>query len=113
MMSRMSSRQHLIGAVVLTGALAMACGGGNSTPERPAATAKADGPGSITGKVTFDGEPPGRTVIRMGADPNCKPHEAVQVGNITGALSEALLVGPDRGDKNVFVYVKDGLGDRV
>jgi len=109
----MSSRIYTIGVIALAGGLIVTACGGGSTPQRPAATAKADGPGTITGKALFDGESPGRTVIRMGADPNCKPHEPIAVGKITGALSEALLVGPDRGIKNVFVYVKDGLGDRV
>ena len=103
----------MVGVIAVVGGLAVSCGGGNSTPERPAATAKADGPGVVTGKVTFDGEQPGRTVIRMGADPNCKPHEAIAVGKITGALSETLIVGTDHGIKNVFVYVKDGLGNAV
>ena len=108
----MLSRGNFIGVIVLAGLMAPGCGGG-STPERPAATAKADGPGSITGKVTFDGEPPGRTVIRMGADPNCRPHEPVKVGNVTGAMSDALIVGSDRAIKDVFVYVKDGLGNYI
>ena len=86
------------------GLLAVACGG-SSTPERPAATAKADGPGSITGKITYDGEPPVRTPVRMAADPNCKPGPE--------SLSETQIVSADRGLKNVFIYVKDGLGDAV
>jgi len=113
----MLSRVSLIGAIVLTGGLlAAACGGGSSsssTSEHPAATPKPNGPGTVTGKVTFDGEPPGRAVIRMGADPNCMPHEAVKVGSVTGGLSDTLLVGSDHGIKNVFVYVKDGLGNTV
>jgi plastocyanin len=125
----MSSRIHLLGVIVLAGGLLMGCGGGGSTaeppattaksdsggsaPAQPAATAKADGPGTITGKVSFDGEPPGRTVIRMGGDPNCKPHESIAVGKVTAGLSEVLIVGKDRGIKNVFVYVKDGLGNLV
>ncbi len=103
----MSSRIHLIGALALAlagGLLAAGCGGG-STPERPAATAKADGPGSIAGKITFDGEPPVRTPVRMAADPNCKPGPE--------SLSETQIVSTDRGLKNVFIYVKDGLGDAV
>ena len=100
----MTSRIHLIGVLALTvGLLAAACGG--STPERPAATAKADGPGSITGKITFDGEPPVRTPVKMAADPNCKPGPE--------SLSETQIVSSDRGLKNVFVYVKDGLGNAV
>jgi hypothetical protein len=104
MMSLMSSRVNVIGVIALAGGLlATACGG--STPERPAATAKADGPGSITGRVTFDGEPPVRTPVRMAADPNCKPGPE--------SLSETTIVSADRGLKNVFVYVKDGLGNAV
>jgi plastocyanin len=101
----MSSRILMIGAIVLTaGLMATACGGG-STPERPAATAKADGPGTVTGKVTFDGEPPVRTPLKMAADPNCKPGPE--------SLSETQIVSADKGLKNVFVYVKDGLGNAV
>ena len=101
----MSSRTHFIGALALVGGLVMAGCGGSSTPEPPAATAKADGPGSITGKITFDGEPPVRTPVRMAADPNCKPGPE--------SLSETQIVSADRGLKNVFVYVKDGLGNAV
>ena len=100
----MTSRIHILGVMAVTAALAVACGGG-STPERPAATAKADGPGSVTGKVSFDGEPPVRTPVKMAADPNCKPGPE--------SLSETTVVSADRGLKNVFVYVKDGLGNAV
>ena len=89
--------------IVLAGLLAAACGGG--TPERPAATAKADGPGTVAGKVSFDGEPPARSALKMAADPNCKPGPE--------SLSETTIVAADRGLKNVFVYVKEGLGDGV
>ena len=95
----------MVGVILLAGGLAAACGGGGSTPERPAATAKADGPGSVTGKVTFDGEPPVRTPVKMAADPNCKPGPE--------SLSETQIVSADKGLKNVFVYVKDGLGNAV
>ena len=101
----MPSRIHFIGALALVGCLVVAGCGGSSTPELPAATAKADGPGSITGKITFDGEPPVRTPVRMAADPNCKPGPE--------SLSETQIVSADRGLKNVFVYVKDGLGNAV
>jgi hypothetical protein len=94
--------------VLAGGLLAAGCGGGSgSTPasDRPAATAKADGPGTVTGKVSFDGEPPVRTPLRMGADPKCKPGRE--------SLSESTIVSAGKGLKNVFVYVKDGLGDAV
>ena len=100
----MLSRIHGVGVIVLAGGLIAACGG-SDTPERPAATAKADGPGTITGKVVFDGEPPVRTPLKMAADVNCKPGPE--------SLSETIIVSGDKGLKNVFVHVKDGLGNDV
>src|SRR5215216_630724 len=91
-------------AIVIAALTATACGGGRGA-ERPAANAKADGPGVVTGKISFDGEAPARAAVRMAADPNCT------AGRET--LSETTIVGPDKGIKNVFVYVKDGFGDRV
>jgi plastocyanin len=41
----------------------------------------------------------------MESDPKCVPGP--------GATSELLVVGPGQGLKNVFVYVKDGLGART
>jgi plastocyanin len=41
----------------------------------------------------------------MDSDPLCMPEGPT--------LSEVILVGPDNGLQNVFVYVKDGLGDWV
>jgi hypothetical protein len=92
-------------------ALTAACGGGSTsstTPgsERPAATATADGPGVITGKISYEGEPPPRTPVRMAADPNCTPAEAQ-------SLSETTIVAADGGLQNVFVHVKDGLGNAI
>jgi plastocyanin len=39
----------------------------------------------------------------MATDPNCKPDQPLK--------TETVAVGQDRGLQNVFVYVKDGLGD--
>src|SRR5215216_3989116 len=91
-------------AIVIAALAATACGGGGGA-ERPAANAKPDGPGIVTGKISFDGEAPARAAVRMAADPNC------MAGRQT--LSETTIVGPDKGIKNMFVYVKDGLGARV
>jgi hypothetical protein len=101
-------------AVLVVAALVGACGGGGESGggadagggARPAPNATADGPGVITGKVSFEGEPPTRVPVRMAADPNCTPQEAK-------ALSETTIVGPDGGLQNVFVHVKDGLGNRI
>ena len=110
MMTIMPGRIHfrLLIAMVTTALVAAACGGGESSggADRPAPNARADGPGVVTGRISFEGEPPVRTPVRMSADPNCTPSEAQ-------ALSETTIVGPDGGLQNVFIHVKDGLGDRV
>ena len=102
----MFKRIHSFHAVLVVGAAlaAVACGGGDA--ERPAANARPDGPGVITGRIAFEGEPPPRTPVRMAADPNCTPSEAE-------ALSETTIVAADGALQNVFVHVKDGLGNRV
>jgi plastocyanin len=99
-------QSRVVSWVLVTAALvAPACGGGGAE-NRPVPNAKADGAGVITGKITFDGPRPERTVVRMAADPNCKPDPEE-------ALSDALVVAEDNGLTNVFVHIKDGLGDRV
>jgi Carboxypeptidase regulatory-like domain len=68
---------------------------GSSAPIDPATAAK------ISGTVSFDGTAPKPSKIDMSQDPACK-------GNNT---SETMVV--DSGKlANVFVYVKDGMGDR-
>jgi hypothetical protein len=109
MMAIMSGRIHSSVIAIVIAALAAACGGGSSSGgggERPAANARPDGPGVVTGRISYDGEPPARTRVRMAADPNCTPDEAE-------SLSETTIVGPDGGLQNVFVHVKDGLGNRI
>lgn len=66
--------------------------------------AKADGPGVIAGVVTFAGTAPKPRPLPMESDPLCVSEPR--------ATSELLVVGPGNGLKNVFVYVKDGLGTR-
>ena len=109
---RLSSRQQLGWWIPLAAVLAGACGGGSEQPAgsaKPApaaaATDKADGPGVITGTVKFDGAPPTPRPLQMDSDPRCVPE--------AGSTSELLVVGPGGGLKNVFVHVKDGLGNRT
>jgi len=108
---------------MLTGAVAFVmsaagCGGGEqSAGERPAGgatsvpagapapTDTADGPGIISGTAIFRGTVPPPRPLRTDSDPLCKPEP--------GATSEGLLVDPENGIQNVFVYVKDGLGART
>jgi plastocyanin len=88
-----------------------ACGGGTqSQPEGGAPAAPAPPPApigasTISGMVKLEGTPPEARVIRMSSDPLCMPEGPT--------LSEVVLVGPGNGLQNVFVYVKDGLGDRT
>jgi plastocyanin len=94
--------------------LAAACGGQQS--EAPATTAApAAAPaapidpattGTVTGKITFAGTAPAPEPIKMTSDPSCVPAGGAP------ATTESLLVGSGGGLQNVFVYVKDGLGDR-
>ncbi|MDA1184849.1 MAG: carboxypeptidase regulatory-like domain-containing protein [Acidobacteria bacterium] len=60
--------------------------------------------GNIVGRISFDGPLPQPAVVRMDSDPNC-----VQLG--VTITDETLVVGSDGALQNVFVYVKDGLGD--
>lgn len=106
----MQTHGHRIGWALMAAAVAAACGG--PSPERAAAPAAEDtrplaafGESTVRGIVRFDGTPPPPRPVRMASDPNCLP-----AGE--GATSETLLVGPDGGLRNVFVYVRDGLGDK-
>ena len=95
--------------------LAASCGGGSTEkPAEPSSTsapAPAEAPtaplgeSTITGRITFEGKAPTPRVIRMDSDELCMPE-----GPTT---SEVLIVGPDNSLQNVFVYVKEGLGDRT
>jgi len=88
--------------------LAGACNKQESTPPPPAAAANPVDPataGSITGVVKFEGKAPAAQTITMDSDPYCEK----QPKNTT----ESMVVGSDAGLQNVFVYVKDGLGDRA
>jgi plastocyanin len=74
-------------------------------PAAPEAPAALPGNSTVTGRIKFEGKAPTPRVIRMDSDQSCMPE-----GPNT---SEVLVVGPDNGLQNVFVYVKDGLGDRT
>lgn len=91
---------------------ATAACGGSDTP-KPAATGPAPDAkkvdastaAALTGKVVFEGTPPANPAINMGSDPACG---AANTGEVT---SESVLVD-NGGLKNVFVYIKDGLGNK-
>lgn len=87
------------------------CGSDSSKSAQPASPAAAPDakkvdPGTaakIRGKVVFEGTPPANAAINVSSDPAC--------GDGKGLTTESILV--DQGGlQNVFVYVKDGLGNK-
>jgi plastocyanin len=91
----------------------MACGGGSSQSAAPAAPVEgkrvdAATAGNVTGMVMIDGAAPKNLPIKMNADPVCLKE------NTGTQLQETYMVSADgKSLGNVFVYVKDGLGDYV
>jgi plastocyanin len=95
-------------AVAAAAALsAAACSKAEEAPPPAAVTNPVDPAtaGAVTGFVKFEGTPPAVETISMDSDPYCQK----QPKNTT----ETVLVGEGSALQNVFVYVKDGLGDRV
>jgi plastocyanin len=102
-------------------ATSIACGGGGQqqAAKESAAPAASSTSGSgqkvdpataadVKGTVTVDGPVPENAVIKMNADPVCAKSVT------TPQAMETYVVGPDgKSLGNVFVYVKDGLGNYV
>jgi plastocyanin len=106
----------LCGLGLVVAAATAACGGGNqetpSTSAAPAASASGSGSvdsataGDIKGLVSVDGALPANEPIKMNADPIC-----LRQANGPQTM-ETYIVGADgKSLANVFVYVKDGLGN--
>lgn len=95
-------------AAVCVLVLSASCSGGDKPPERtPPPDAKrvdASKAGSLSGRVTIDGPVPQNAPIKMAADPACL-REHKDGANFETFVSESGGLG------NVFVYVKDGLGN--
>src|SRR5271157_782580 len=99
----------VLGLVLLAG-----CGKKETAEEQPAAPAATAGPAataapidpataaSISGTVKLDGAPPKAAVIDMSQDPACKGQNTAENIVVSGG-----------GLANVFVYVKEGLGNRT
>ena len=105
---RIGSTSIVFTALVATLAAA-ACGGGQPSSSSPAPAAPpVTNPvdpataGAVTGKVSFMGTPPKAETISMSSDPRCMN---------AGAKTETIMVAGDGSLQNVFVYVKDGLGN--
>jgi len=113
----MKSRLNWLILFFLTVSLA-GCGGTKpSTEEKPGSAATpAAAPaapidqatvGEITGQVAFEGQAPAKVRIRMDAVPACTE------ANKEPVYSEEVVVNDNKTLRNVFVYVKDGLGNRT
>src|SRR6267154_3483797 len=73
-----------------------------------AAVSQAADSASISGKIAFEGKAPKPKKIPTDADPKCAAmHEDSPL------LTEDVVVNADGTLKNVFVYVKNGLGDKT
>ena len=87
----------------------VACGGGTgSTETAPAPAAAITNPvdaataGSLKGSIKLEGTPPSSQTINRRSDPYCEQQGEAKTQN---------FVVSDGGLENVFVYVKDGLGE--
>ena len=60
--------------------------------------------GNVSGRVTFEGTPPENAVINLASDPACV------TARPDGLKLDTVMVN-NGGLENVFVYVKDGLGN--
>jgi plastocyanin len=103
-------------AACAAAALLISCGGGgnqNAAPAGSGAAAPAAATGidqaataNVTGKVSFEGTPPKAEPIKLSADPYCQQANP-------GLTTDTEIVGAGGAVENVFVYVKDGLGNRT
>jgi len=115
----MRLRNVWIGTIgVALAASVVACGGGepsnkSAEPSSPAGTPSGEKvdtskAGNVTGTVTVDGAVPKNDAIKMNADPVCVKE------NKDPQFQTTYVVGSDgKSLGNVFVYVKDGLGNYV
>src|SRR5262245_6445555 len=105
---RSTLRRVLAGCAIGLAFAAAACGKSEEAPPPAAAVTNPVDPataGGITGVGTFSGQAPGAERRPMDSD----PYSTKQPPNSI----ETIKVGDASGLENVFVYVKDGLGNRV
>jgi len=104
-------------AVACLAVVVISCGGGtNQQASAPASSGGTAAPASaptsvdpataatVGGKVTFEGTPPAAQPIKLSSDPYCEKASS-------GLTTETQIVGAGGAVQNVFVYVKDGLGN--
>ena len=103
-----SYRRPAFVAALCVAALVAACGGGSqpASSSDPAPVSNPVDPataGSVSGTVALMGTAPPGQPINMSSDPYC-----VEQG---GGSTQTVMVGANNALQNVFVYVKDGLGN--
>jgi plastocyanin len=114
----MRLRNAWVGLLGIAVAVTVACGGGETSNKSGDASSPSATPagqrvdtataGSVSGVVNIDGAVPANEAIKMNADPVCIRE------NKTPQFQETYLVSSDgKTLGNVFVYVKDGLGNYV
>ena len=97
----------VVAAAAVAGAAAGCDGSAPAPTPAPPADAKRVDPataGSITGKVSYDGPAPQNPTAKLDSDPACAREHP------NGMVLDTVLVS-NGGLENVFVYVKDGLGN--
>jgi hypothetical protein len=108
----MHLRNIWVGTLGLALAASIACGGSKSSEPAPAATPsggqKVDPAtaGDVKGVVSLEGTAPKNEPIKMNADPVCVKANTTPQFQETYSVENGKLA-------NVFVYVKDGLGNYV
>jgi plastocyanin len=103
-MSRLPKVAGIVGVALLFGAIACSREeGAKRTPPPDARRVDPATAANLSGRVTVDGALPPNVPIKLDGDPIC------QQAHKDGATSET-YVGENGGLGNVFVYVKDGLG---
>lgn len=107
---------RLLPAACAAALLMAACGGGTNQNQQTSAPATSATPApssvdaataaTVTGKVTFSGTAPAPQPIKLSSDPYCEKANP-------SLATETAVIASDGAIGNVFVYVKDGLGDRT
>ena len=109
MFMRPALRRSATGITLCTALWVAACGGAQqeTPPAQPVVASPVDPAtaGAITGTIRFTGTAPAPEPINRSSDPFCE-----QLG---AATTETVVAGSGSTLQNVFVYVKDGLGDRA
>ena len=111
-------KYYLYASLLIVALLAAACGGGakeepaktetEAPAAQPAAPIDEATAATVSGKVSFAGAKPAVKKIRMDAEKYCAEQHS------GGAVDAEDVVVNDNGTlANVFVYVKEGLGDRT